>query len=91
MGFEPFQDVVVDADIDMILGSRNARYGLCPVGFLMDIVSIGPYGCLQPFARNRIGSSPIRPVLTSRDLRLDLFRRVAHGTAFLPHLSLSLR
>jgi hypothetical protein len=89
-GFEPFQDIVVDTDIDVIFGSRNARDGLRPVGFLMDIVGIGPYRCLQPFACDRISSSPIRPVLTSRDLRFDLFRRIAHGTAFLPHLSLSL-
>lgn len=88
--FEPFQDIVVDADIDMVLGCRNARDGLGPVGFLMDVVGIGPYGCLQLLGGYRIGSSPIRSVLTSRDLRFDLFRRIAHGTAFLPHLSLSL-
>src|ERR1700690_1320378 len=90
VGLEPLQYVVVNADIDMVLRNRDTHDGLRPVGVSPDVVDIGPYRRFEFPAGRRRGLKPVGPVLASRNLGFDLFSCIAHGIAFLPHLSLSL-
>jgi hypothetical protein len=81
---------MVDADIDMVFRSGDAHNGLRPIGFSTKVINISPYRRFEFLAGRRIGFAPIRAVFTSLNLGFNLFSRIAHGIAFLPHLSLSL-
>jgi hypothetical protein len=56
----------------------------------MNVVRIGFYRSFEFLANQRVCLVPIRLILTSRDVGFDLFSRIAHGIAFLPHVGLSL-
>lgn len=86
-GFEPLQHVMVDADVDVVLWSWEIRDGSRPVGLAAWLVGIGFYGGFELLAGQSVHSAPVRAVFTPRDLRFDLFCRIAHGSAFLPHPS----
>jgi hypothetical protein len=87
---EPFQDIVIDADIDMVFAGRDSHNAARPIGFTVNVIYVGADGRLQFGAGYRVDLIPIRSVFTVRNLGFNLFSRIAHGIASLPHLSLSL-
>ena len=89
VGSKPLEHVMVDADVDMVFGRRYAYDGFRPVGFTTNVVRVSLYRSFQLLTRHGVGFAPVRPVFATLYLGFNLFSRITHGIAFLPHLSLS--
>jgi hypothetical protein len=81
---------VINADVDMVLRSRDTHDSLRPFWLFPDIVNIGLDRRFEFLASACIGLAPVGPVLASRDLGFALVNCIPHGIAFLLNLSLSL-